>query len=191
MNERKLVRSSKFLSLVLRHRPEAADLTLDDAGWVSVDALLVGCKRARRPLTRAELDEIVHRNNKRRFEFSADRTQIRARQGHSVDVSLGYPPADPPAVLFHGTHPGALDAIQRSGLAKMRRHHVHLSADVPTAQIVGGRRGAPIILAVDAAGMAADGAVFYVTGNGVWLTDAVPASWIRVLSAEEVAALGG
>lgn len=173
MNDKTKVGISKFLSLVLRHRPETIGVTLDKAGWVQVDALLAGCRKAGRGITLEQLDEVVATNDKKRFEFSADGEMIRASQGHSVDVSLGYSPAEPPEVLYHGTAVRNIEAIGARGLVKGRRHHVHLSANKATAVNVGQRYGKPVVLEVRAAAMAADGMAFFVSTNGVWLTDHV------------------
>jgi putative RNA 2'-phosphotransferase len=125
-----------------------------------------------------DLIEVVELNDKQRFEFTPDLSQIRARQGHSVAVELALPAQPPPAVLFHGTVERFWPAIAADGLKKMRRHHVHLSPDEETARKVGARRGRPLILRIDAAAMAAEGAAFFLSGNGVWLTEAVPARFI-------------
>jgi putative RNA 2'-phosphotransferase len=174
----RLVKHSRFLSLVLRHHPGRIGVTLDPAGWVDVDVLLAALAAHRHPLSRAQLDRVVAENDKQRFSFDATGTRIRASQGHSVAVDLGYADAEPPARLFHGTHPGAVAAIRREGLLPMRRHAVHLSADRATATRVGARRGVPVVLSVDAARMAADGHRFRVSANGVWLTDAVPPQYL-------------
>ena len=176
--DKHLKHKSKFLSLVLRHQPEAAGVALDDAGWVAVDALLAGCAAAGTPITRAELDAVVRTNDKQRFALSEDGTRIRANQGHSVEVELGHAPADPPAVLYHGTSTDALPSIRAVGLERRNRHHVHLSDRPDTAAAVGGRHGKPVVLAVDAARMRADGHAFYRTPNGVWLADAVPPAYL-------------
>src|SRR4051812_41963410 len=178
---RAMVRPSKFLSLVLRHAPERAGLELDPAGWADVDALLAGTARAGLPLTRAQLEAIVAHNPKRRFTFDASGTRIRAVQGHSVDVDLGYARAIPPHVLFHGTHAAALDAILARGLHPMGRRHVHLSEDEATARGVGARRGPPRVLRVNAGAMHAEGAPFWRADNGVWLCRAVPARHLATL----------
>ena len=175
---KRAVKKSKFLSLILRHNPGAVGLVLDPAGWVDVTELLAAMAAHGRPMSRAELDQVVADNDKQRFAFDADGTRIRASQGHSVPVELGYTDAEPPALLFHGTHPSALDSIRREGLRPMRRHDVHLSPDAATATRVGARRGRPVVLTVDAARMAADGHRFRVSANGVWLTDAVPPQYL-------------
>lgn len=174
MDEKRTVKVSKFLSLVLRHQPEAVGLTLDAGGWVDVDELMAACARKGRRFSRAELDHVVATNNKKRFAFSADGRRIRASQGHSVPVELGLEPADPPEVLFHGTAAATLPLILVEGLRPMSRQDVHLSADVETAVRVGSRHGRPVVLAVDAAALAAEGHVFRISANGVWLTDRVP-----------------
>ncbi len=178
MAPKRLVRASKYIARVLRHDPDRAGLRLDPQGWASVAALLAGLGRANVRLSRAELDEVVAGNDKKRFEFSADRTRIRARQGHSVAVDLGLAPAVPPEVLYHGTVGRFLPAITVEGLRPMNRHDVHLSPDTETATRVGARRGGPVVLAVAAGRMHRDGHGFRVTGNGVWLVAAVPPEYL-------------
>ena len=170
-----VIRTSKYLSLVLRHKPEAARVQMDEAGWVKVADLLKGSQRE---LDMELLEKVVAENNKKRFEFNEDKTLIRARQGHSIPVSLGYEPLKPPKELFHGTATKNLDAIKEKGLLKMRRHAVHLSADVDTALNVGGRHGKPVVLVVKAQKMWEAGARFYLTNNGVWFTETVPSDYI-------------
>ncbi len=176
-----VVRASKRLSYVLRHAPGSIGLTLDAAGWVDVDVLLSALAVAGTPLTRAQLDEVVARNDKRRFALDQSGTRIRASQGHSVPVDLGYAAERPPAELFHGTVERFLPAVLAEGLRPGNRHAVHLSADVATARLVGGRRGRPVVLRVDAAGLAAAGPVFSRSANGVWLVAAVPPGYLTVL----------
>ncbi|GAB3572846.1 RNA 2'-phosphotransferase [Hymenobacter daeguensis] len=178
MNTKQTTRLSKFLSLHLRHKPAAIGLTLQEGGWVGVAELLAACAAHGTRISPEELTEIVAGCDKQRFAFDADGTRIRAQQGHSVEIDLQLLPAVPPAVLYHGTAPAALPAIWREGLHKMKRHHVHLSPDAETARRVGARRGPPVILTVDAAAMHAVGAVFYESGNGVWLVDAVPPQYL-------------
>jgi putative RNA 2'-phosphotransferase len=173
-----LVKTSKFLSLVLRHNPSAAYLELDKNGWASVTELLKGAKRAGIDLNRDLLEEVVAENNKKRFTFNDDGTKIRANQGHSVIVDLGLPTAVPPTILYHGTTTKFKDSIFKQGLMKRKRQHVHLSSDIDTALTVGGRHGRPIVLKVQAALMNADGYKFYLSKNGVWLTDHVPSKYI-------------
>ena len=181
MDDARLVRLSRYLSKHLRHQPQRLGLELAPGGWVEVEALLAACAAHGVPISRAELDEIVARNNKRRFAFDETGARIRASQGHSVPVDLQLEPMEPPSVLYHGTGVGAVPAIQREGLRKMRRHHVHLSPDVPTAVAVGRRHGRPVVFAVDAAAMRAAGCVFYRTANGVWLVDHVPPAYLQAI----------
>lgn len=179
-NER-LVRVSKFLSKHLRHEPEALGLTLEPGGWVSIEALLSACETRRFPISRGELLEVVRDNSKQRFAIDEAADRIRANQGHSVEVDLQLEPAVPPDVLYHGTGARSTEVIEREGLKKMSRHHVHLSPDTETARRVGMRHGRPVIFAVDAAAMHAAGVPFYRSANGVWLVDAVPPSYLRRL----------
>jgi putative RNA 2'-phosphotransferase len=174
-----LVRVSKFLSLVLRHEPAKFGLVLDEAGWTSVAALLEACARHGHTLDRAALAEVVATSDKKRFALDPSGERIRANQGHSVEVDLGYEPASPPARLYHGTATRFLDAIRAGGLLKMQRHHVHLSANETTARAVGQRHGKPAVLIIDAAAMVAGGASFFLSANGVWLVEQVPARFIR------------
>lgn len=177
----RLVRISKRLSLHLRHAPKDIGISLSPDGWVEVDTLLDALARHGMPLSPAELDEVVAGNDKQRFAIDASGTRIRANQGHTVPVRLDLPVATPPAVLYHGTVGKVLPTIQRDGLLPMRRHDVHLSATVATATAVGGRRGIPVVLRVDAAAMVQTGHEFRVSANGVWLTRHVPARYLSVV----------
>ncbi|MGW5747966.1 RNA 2'-phosphotransferase [Amycolatopsis sp. NPDC003861] len=177
MNEKEIIRISKRLSRHLRHDPAALGLTLAPGGWAPVDALLRALA-----ITRPELDEVVEKNNKRRFAFDETGTRIRASQGHSIPVDLALPDATPPDILYHGTVAKYLDAIFREGLRPMNRHAVHLSATIETARTVGARRGKPLILRIDAAAMTAAGHTFQVSANGVWLTASVPPPYLSHLA---------
>lgn len=172
-----VVAASRFLSLILRHRPDAIGLALDEAGWADIDTLL-RLAQPHHPLTRALLDRAVAENPKQRFAISDDGLRIRARQGHSIEIDLRLPPMVPPARLYHGTARRHLAAIRRDGLHRGERHHVHLSADPDTARRVGARHGSPVVLIVRSAEMAAAGHVFHRTENGIWLTAAVPPGFI-------------
>lgn len=178
MDERRTVKVSKYLSRHLRHQPERIGIALDENGWVAVETLLSAAARHGFAITRAELDQVVAANDKRRFTVDGDR--IRANQGHTVTVDLDLPPAEPPAYLYHGTVARVLDAIRAEGLRPMARHHVHLSPDRETATRVGARRGRPLVLTVDAGAMHRAGHVFRVSANGVWLADAVPPEFLRL-----------
>lgn len=177
---KKLVSKSKFISLVLRHQPEVAGITLDAAGWVAIDELLAGCAKAGTAITRPEFDEIVATNEKQRFAVSEDGLRIRANQGHSVDVTLGYTPQRPPDVLYHGTAQQFVAAIREGGLSKQKRHDVHLSESIDATMKVGQRHGKPVLITVDAAAMYRDGFEFFKTPNGVWLTDSVPTKYLTI-----------
>lgn len=172
-----LVSTSKFLSLVLRHQPEVIGLILDDSGWADIDTL-IRLSQAHKPLTRALIEQVVEENSKQRFAISEDGRRIRANQGHSIEVDLGFVPVMPPTLLYHGTATRFVDAIRREGLVKRSRQHVHLSADADTATAVGARHGKPAVLIVRAGEMAAAGHAFFRSENGVWLTDAVPVGFI-------------
>ncbi len=180
MDDARLIKISKYLSKHLRHDPAGLGLTLAPGGWVPVADLLAACARRRFSVTQVELEEVVAQNSKQRFSFDATRTLIRANQGHSVEVDLQLEPASPPDLLYHGTGHHTADIIGRMGLDKMRRHHVHLSADLETARAVGARHGRPVIFMVDAAAMAQAGHLFYRSENGVWLTDVVPPEFLRL-----------
>jgi putative RNA 2'-phosphotransferase len=176
--EPRLVRISRFLSRVLRHRPQEAGLTLDAHGWADVDAVLAGAQRRGFALDRATLLRVVAENDKQRFTLSPDGQRIRANQGHSLPVDLELEALVPPDVLYHGTATQFLGSIRREGLRSGRRQHVHLSPDAATAARVGGRHGTATVLTVEAARMHAEGHVFYCSANGVWLTDHVPAVYL-------------
>jgi putative RNA 2'-phosphotransferase len=133
MNEKRKTRISKFLSLILRHKPEAVGITLDSNGWVEVEKLLAACARKGNAFSREELEEVVKTNEKKRFAFDENRTKIRANQGHSIDVEIEFEEKTPPEILYHGTAERNVEQIKQKGLIKMRRHHVHLSSDVETA----------------------------------------------------------
>ncbi len=178
MNEHQTQKISKFLSLVLRHQPESLGITLDPQGWTEVKALVAKMRPKFPGIDKATLDYVVENNNKKRFSYNKDQTMIRASQGHSVTVELDYAPTLPPETLYHGTVPQFLDAIRTDGLLKMSRHQVHLSRDIDTAANVGSRRGEAVILKVRAGEMHRDGFDFFVSENGVWLTETVPPGYI-------------
>ncbi len=174
-----LVNISKFISFVLRHQPEAVGLTPDAGGWVAVDDLIAAAQKQSIPLDRALLETIVGQNDKQRFAFSDDGLRIRANQGHSFPVDLGLAPLTPPEFLYHGTATRFLNAIREQGLRPGSRQQVHLSGDEVTARTVGQRHGKPVVLTVLAGRMFQDRFLFYRSANGVWLTDAVPAAYLR------------
>jgi putative RNA 2'-phosphotransferase len=179
MDAKDLIRISKFFSKHLRHAPERLHLTLAPGGWVDVDTLLRAAARHGVNVSRAQLDEVVEKNDKQRFSFDESRQLIRANQGHTTEVDLELQPAEPPPVLYHGTPAQNVAAIRASGLLRMGRHHVHLSTDVETATRVGSRRGKAVVLTIDSAAMHAAGVVFYRSDNGVWLCDTVEPHFIE------------
>lgn len=167
------VKLGRFLSLVLRHNPGAAGITLDEHGWADVNELLAGVNRAGRKIDMDTLERIVRENNKRRYSFNGDHTRIRANQGHSISVDVELKEAEPPRYLYHGTASRFLPAIQREGIRRMSRQYVHLSGEFETAVAVGKRHGNPVVITIDAAAMRRDGITFYRSENGVWLCEHV------------------
>lgn len=178
ISENQNIKISKFLSLVLRHRPQTIGITLDAHGWTDVDVLLQKSAAAGVPLTLELLTHVVETNNKKRFAFNNKRDKIRASQGHSIAVELGYIAQEPPEVLYHGTASSFIKAILQSGIDKKGRHHVHLSKELDTALQVGQRHGKPYVFKVMARQMFNDGYAFYLSENKVWLTDHVPARYL-------------
>ena len=171
---RNRTKTSKFLSLILRHRPQEIGITLDQHGWAKVEELLKGAE-----ISMEDLEEIVAADEKQRYSFNEDKTRIRANQGHSIPVDLELDEKEPPEFLYHGTIGKFLASIREQGLQKQKRQYVHLSKDVETAVKVGQRRGKPMVLQIAAGRMRTDGYVFYLSDNGVWLTKEVPASYIK------------
>jgi putative RNA 2'-phosphotransferase len=179
MSPDQTTRTSKFLSLVLRHQPRTARINLDPAGWVGVSELLAGCAKAGVRIRLKDLQHVVDTSDKKRFEFSPDGLRIRASQGHSVKVELEYTPQSPPELLYHGTAKRFLESIRAQGLLKMQRHHVHLSAETKVTLEVGARRGKPVLLTIHAGQMHQEGHTFFRSTNGVWLVDHVPVHFIQ------------
>ena len=173
-----LKENSKFLALILRHKPETIDISLDERGWADVDALIVGIAKTR-PFDRGMLEEIVRTDEKQRYSFNEDKTLIRANQGHSIPVDIGLEKKNPPPILYHGTGKKYVESIEAQGLLPKSRLYVHLSADLQTAVKVGSRHGTPVVYQIDTDRMAADGYDFYLSANGVWLTKTVPAAYLK------------
>jgi len=180
MNNSRLVKVSKYLSRHLRHSPERIGIQLAPGGWVPIRELLAACQKYKFAIQLAELKEVVTENDKQRFSFDETGTLIRANQGHSVEIDLQLDPALPPDILYHGTGSRAVESILKQGISKMSRHHVHLSADIQTAQKVGARHGNPAIFTVDCAAMQRDGHTFYCSENNVWLVDLVPPNYLKL-----------
>ena len=181
MSGKRNVILGKFISKILRHQPGLIGISLDEHGWAEVQDLIAGVRAAGHPdFDMAVLEEIVETNNKKRYSFSDDKQLIRANQGHSIPVDVELPVTSPPATLWHGTADRFVPSIMEQGIRSMNRLYVHLSPDMETALKVGRRHGKPVILRIDSKQMEADGAVFYLSVNGVWLTKEVPAKYITV-----------
>lgn len=174
---------SKFLSLVLRHKPETIGIDLDENGWTNVQILIEKLNQNNFTVDLETLKNIVATNNKKRFAFNQDNSLIRANQGHSISIELGLKEQMPPDVLLHGTAERFAESILKTGLIKQQRQHVHLSTNIETAKSVGARHGKPIIFEIAAKKMFEDGFIFYVSDNGVWLTDNVPVKYISTIEA--------
>jgi putative RNA 2'-phosphotransferase len=172
------VKLSKFMSLVLRHKPDSIGLSLDDGGWADINELIDKASKVRVNLTPSLILDIVATSDKQRFCISPDGDRIRANQGHTVTVELGLHEAEPPNVLFHGTAWRNLSAIRREGIKRGNRNYVHLSKDKETALKVAARHGRPVVLKVLTAKMFRDGIHFFISKNGVWLTDYVSPEYI-------------
>ena len=171
--------TSKYLSLILRHKPETIGIKLDEHGWADVDELIAGIGKTH-DFSMDILEEIVRTDNKQRYSFNDDKTLIRANQGHSIPVDVELEKVEPPEYLYHGTGEKYRNSIDQFGLISKSRLYVHLSGDADTARKVGQRHGKPVIYIVDAAAMHADGYTFYRSVNGVWLTKKVPAKYLSV-----------
>lgn len=179
-----LTKTSKYIAYILRHRPDAAGITLDEHGWADVAALIEGVNRTH-PLTMETLEQIVAEDGKQRYAFDETKTRIRANQGHSVQVDVELQPAQPPETLWHGTADRFTESIDREGLRPGNRLYVHLSAGVEVARTVGVRHGRLAMYEVLAGDMHRDGHPFFLSANGVWLTKHVPPQYLRRVPAEQ------
>lgn len=179
ISEKENTRLSKFLSLVLRHQPDSIGINLDENGWTDLNIVIIQAKKNGIPLSFDIVKHIVDTNAKKRFALNDKLDKIRANQGHSVEIELGYKAQTPPAILFHGTSKDVVSEILKTGLQKRARHHVHLSLDIETAIKVGQRHGKPFVFEVLSGEMATEGHEFYLSDNGVWLTDHVPPKFLR------------
>ena len=172
--------TSKFISLILRHKPETIGITLDEHGWADVQEMIRGINTfGNHHIDKEMLEEIVRTDEKQRYSFNEDHTLIRANQGHSIPVDVELEKKTPPAVLYHGTGEKYTGSIDEQGLIPKSRLYVHLSSDTATAKKVGSRHGTPVIYIVDCAAMTADGYPFYLSANNVWLTKEVPAKYLQ------------
>ncbi len=174
ISDKQLAHISKFLSLVLRHKPETIGIQLDQSGWVNVNELLEKANEYGMQFDRETLNYIVATNSKKRFAFNDAQDKIRASQGHSIKIDLGYKNHRPPEILYHGTGEKSVQSILDKGIEKRSRQHVHLSCDIETATKVAQRHGKPIVFKVLAQQMFNDDFAFFISDNGVWLTDNVP-----------------
>ena len=168
---------SKYISMLLRHKPESGNLILDEHGWVETEKLIEAVS-LQHPLDKETLEEIVSSDSKSRYEFSDDHSMIRARHGHSVPVVLDIDPTIPPDVLYHGTSEDVKNIILSDGLKPMVRRYVHLSSDPDTARSVGKRHGRAVVLEIDAGRLSKKGEKFYQTAGGIWLVASVPPEFI-------------
>jgi len=179
ISEKQNIKTSKFLSLVLRHKPETIQIKLDENGWVSVDELIEKLNKNGKDIDFEILKYIVDTNSKKRFAFNESKSKIRASQGHSLQIDLNYKSLIPPETLYHGTSERFLESILKSGIEKRNRQHVHLSSEIETALKVGQRHGKPVILEIETEKMNMDGFKFYLSENKVWLTDYVPIEYVK------------
>ena len=174
---------SKYMSMILRHRPEVIGIHLDEHGWADVDELIEGIAKKKK-FNREILEEIVSTDEKQRYSFNDDKTKIRANQGHSISVDLELEPQEPPETLWHGTAEKYVASIEKTGLRPGNRMYVHLSPDIQTAEKVGSRHGKPIIYQVKSGEMHRKGFRFYQSVKGVWLTIRVAVEFLINLSSE-------
>jgi putative RNA 2'-phosphotransferase len=179
ISEKENTRISKFLSLVLRHQPETIGIELDDNGWSNVEILIEKSIENGFQFDKTILNHIVETNSKKRFSFNENKEEIRANQGHSVEVELGYISQKPPKILYHGTGEKSVDSVSQTGLEKRQRHQVHLSEEIETAIAVGQRHGRPVVFEVLADQMYCDNYEFFLSENGVWLTNNVPPKYLK------------
>lgn len=170
--------TSKFISLILRHKPETIGITLDEHGWADVDALIEGISRTQ-PIDREMLEEIVATDEKGRYSFNDDKTLIRANQGHSIPVDVELEEKEPPEILYHGTGEKYVASIDEQGLIPKSRLYVHLSKDEETAKKVGSRHGKSVIYIVKSGQMSRDGVPFFLSANGIWLVKEVPVKYLE------------
>lgn len=170
---------SKYMALLLRHKPESAGLVLDEHGWADVTEFLACIAENKEPISFDRLCEIVKNDNKQRYSFNEDKSKIRANQGHSIKVDVELKTAIPPEYLYHGTAERFTQSIDEQGLLRKSRLYVHLSKDTETARKVGIRHGKPFIYRVKSGEMSRDGYIFYLSENGVWLTETVPVQYLE------------
>ena len=181
-SDKQLTGTSRFISLILRHKPETIGITLDEHGWADVKELIDGINRSSgHTLDMELLEEIVRTDEKQRYSFNEDHTLIRANQGHSIPVDVELQEMTPPDTLWHGTGEKYVSSIDVQGLIPKSRLYVHLSSDIDTARTVGSRHGNPVIYEIDCHAMVRDGYRFFLSANHVWLTKEVPAQYMKKL----------
>lgn len=179
MNKKQLDKTSKFISLILRHKPEVMGIKLDNHGWAKVSDLLSGLHNSGYDISLSDLEYIVQTDNKQRYSFDENKEYIRANQGHSIDVDVELEEKQPPDVLYHGTSTRSAQSIKVDGIKHMSRLYVHLSQCYKIAENVGSRHGEPVVLTIDTKRMYNDGIKFYLSKNGVWLTEYVDTKYIK------------
>lgn len=173
-----LTKISKYISLILRHKPETIGISLDKHGWANVQDLIKGVNKTYK-LNMEMLEEIVETDDKQRYSFNEDKTMIRANQGHSINVDVELEEAMPPKYLYHGTATKYMESIWNTGLMPKSRLYVHLSVDAETAIRVGERHGKPMVFRVRSKSMYDQGFKFYKSKNGVWLAEQVPVEFLE------------
>ena len=176
-----ITETSKFLALILRHKPESIGITLDEHGWANVETLVARIAQIKQGFTKEILDEIVRTDNKERYSYNGDETKIRANQGHSIQVDVELEKKDPPEILWHGTGEKSVESIDEQGLIPKSRLYVHLASDEEPATKVGSRHGKPVIYKVYSGQMVEAGYEFFLSVNGVWLTKKVPVKYLERL----------
>lgn len=175
-----LIKTSRFISLILRHKPETIGITLDEHGWANVEELIIGVNK-KYPIDMQIIEKIVNEDDKNRYSFNEDKTMIRANQGHSISVDVELKKLKPPDILYHGTGEKYVESIEKQGLIRKNRLYVHLSNDIETAEKVGKRHGKPVIYEVDCKRMIEDGIEFFKSENNVWLVESVPVNYLKKL----------
>ena len=175
-----LIKTSRFISLILRHEPETIGITLDGHGWANVEELIFGVNK-KYPIDMQILEKIVDEDDKNRYSFNEDKTMIRANQGHSIAVDVELKKLNPPDILYHGTGEKYVESIEKQGLTRKNRLYVHLSNDIETAEKVGKRHGKPVIYEIDCKKMVENGIEFLKSENNVWLVESVPVKYLKKL----------
>ena len=175
-NNTDLTNTSKFISLILRHKPETIGIKLDEHGWADVNELLKGVN-----IDFSTLEKIVREDKKGRYSFNEDKTKIRANQGHSIDVDVELKEKTPPDILYHGTAEKYVSSINEIGLIPKTRLYVHMTEDLEVAKATGRRHGKLVVYEINAKLMAEDNIKFYLSVNNVWLTKKVDPKYLKVM----------